>query len=193
MVSSSGNTTADATGAVLDPFRFPAGLTDQLAYYSNYGSRVDIAAPGGARAFNVPSYDATSGDVFTDGFGVFGATDKSAELCDTSLGTGCFKAKGDGFMWLQGTSQATANVSGVIASLFSAKPGLRGNPDAALARLQATARRDMTNATGPLSSSTAGTGVGSCETGFCHIATNSPISFADAYGAGIVDLGAAVH
>jgi hypothetical protein len=188
MVSATGNTTADATGAVADAYRFPAGLTDQLAYYSNYGSRVDIAAPGGARSFNVPNYDASSGDVFTDGFGVFGATDKSAELCDPSIGTGCFKAKGDGFMWLQGTSQATANVAGAAASILSAKAGLRGNPDAILALLQGTARTGMANAVGPLSPDTSATLIGSCDTGFCHIDTHNPIGFSDAYGAGIVDL-----
>jgi hypothetical protein len=193
-VSASGNVTADATGAVPDALRFPTGLTDQLAYYSNYGSRIDIAAPGGARAFNVPSYDATSGDGFTDGFGVFGATDKSASLCDASLGTGCFKSKGDGFMWLQGTSQATANVSGAIAALLSAKPELRGNPGAVLGRLAATARTDMVNAMGPMDAAdTSDTHAGPCATGFCHVDTQDPISFADAYGAGIVDLARAAQ
>jgi hypothetical protein len=188
-VSATGNVTGDATGAVAAGLRFPAGLTDQLAYYSNYGSRIDIAAPGGARAFNVPSYDATSGDGFTDGFGVFGATDKSAALCDTSLGTGCFKAKGDGFMWLQGTSQATANVSGAVAALLSAKPGLRGNPAAVLATLAGTARKNIVNAMGPMDAAdTSGTLAGPCATGFCHVDTVDPIAFADAYGAGIVDV-----
>jgi lantibiotic leader peptide-processing serine protease len=188
MVSSTGNATADATGAVDPAFRFAAGLTDQLAYYSNYGSRVDIAAPGGARSFNVPSYDASSGDGFTAGFGVFGGTDPQSELCDTSLGTGCFTLKGDGFMWLQGTSQATANVSGAVAALLSAKPTLNGNPSAVLSRLQGSARRTMRNVTGPLSPSTAPTLIGPCS-GFCHVDTQHPLSFSDAYGAGLVDVG----
>jgi subtilisin family serine protease len=36
---------------------FGAGLEDQLAYYSNYGSRIDVAAPGGSRKFNLPTAD----------------------------------------------------------------------------------------------------------------------------------------
>ena len=30
---------------------------NQLAYYSNYGPRIDVAAPGGARKFNLPVWD----------------------------------------------------------------------------------------------------------------------------------------
>ena len=33
------------------------GQLNQLAYYSNYGPRIDIAGPGGARKFNLPNYD----------------------------------------------------------------------------------------------------------------------------------------
>ena len=36
---------------------FGVGQRDQLAYYSNYGARVDVAAPGGARKFNLGAYD----------------------------------------------------------------------------------------------------------------------------------------
>src|SRR5215213_11529673 len=36
---------------------FGVGKRDQLAYYSNYGARVDVAAPGGARKFNLGAYD----------------------------------------------------------------------------------------------------------------------------------------
>src|SRR5262249_42145714 len=37
----------------------PAGVgqLDQLAYYSNYGPRIDVAGPGGARKFNLPFWD----------------------------------------------------------------------------------------------------------------------------------------
>ena len=193
MVSATGNTTADASSAVAAPYRFATGLQDQLAHYSNYGSRVDVAAPGGARSFNVPSYDASGGDVYTDGYGVFGSSSTGGALCDTSLGTGCFKLpRGESFMWLQGTSQATANVSGVVAALLGARPALGSSPAAVLARLQATARRDMTNQMGPLTPSTVATLVAPCPAGYCHIATTSPIAFGDAYGAGIVNAGAAI-
>jgi hypothetical protein len=33
------------------------GRRNQLAYYSNYGPRIDLAGPGGARKFNLPNYD----------------------------------------------------------------------------------------------------------------------------------------
>jgi hypothetical protein len=45
---------------------FGVGKRDQLAYYSNYGGRVDVAAPGGARKFNLPAGDRGS----TPGFPV---------------------------------------------------------------------------------------------------------------------------
>jgi subtilisin family serine protease len=40
---------------------------NQLAYYSNYGSRIDVAAPGGARKYNLPAWDrgGTEGWPFT--------------------------------------------------------------------------------------------------------------------------------
>jgi subtilisin family serine protease len=193
MVSATGNTVADSSGAVDPAYAFPAGLQDQLAYYSNYGSRTDIAAPGGARSFNVPSYDASAGDDFDNGNGIFSTTDPTSLLCDPSIGSACFRAKGDGFMWLQGTSMATAQISGAIAALLSAHPELRHNPDGVLARLQGTARRDMTNAMGAMSPSTAPTLIAPCDTGFCHIDTTNPISFGDAYGAGIVDVARAAQ
>jgi hypothetical protein len=33
------------------------GRRNQLAYYSNYGPRIDLAGPGGARKFNLPNFD----------------------------------------------------------------------------------------------------------------------------------------
>ena len=41
---------------MLDSHQAPGtGLQNQLTYYSNYGPRIDVAAPGGARKFNVPA------------------------------------------------------------------------------------------------------------------------------------------
>ena len=75
-VSSTGNVVnapsdacpAGSTGAVDDPSAwckpttdahqsFGVGTMNQLAYYSNYGPRIDVAGPGGARKFNLPSVD----------------------------------------------------------------------------------------------------------------------------------------
>ena len=46
---------------------FGVGMQDQLAYYSNYGPRIDVAGPGGARKFNLPAADrgGTEGWPFT--------------------------------------------------------------------------------------------------------------------------------
>jgi subtilisin family serine protease len=46
---------------------FGAHEEDQLAYYSNYGPRIDVAAPGGARKYNLPAWDrgGTEGWPFT--------------------------------------------------------------------------------------------------------------------------------
>ena len=61
---------AGTTGTPSDPFALASckpmsdphqptgvGRINQLTYYSNYGERIDVAAPGGARKFNVPGYD----------------------------------------------------------------------------------------------------------------------------------------
>jgi hypothetical protein len=52
----------------------------------------------------------------------------------------------------------------------------------------------MTNNTGPVDpANTSPTYDGrACSTGFCHLNTSVQIPFADAYGAGLVDAGAAV-
>jgi subtilisin family serine protease len=46
---------------------FGAGQENQLAYYSNYGPRIDVAGPGGARKYNLPAADrgGTEGWPFT--------------------------------------------------------------------------------------------------------------------------------
>ena len=46
---------------------FGVGTRNQLTYYSNYGKRIDVAAPGGARKFNLPAVDrgGTEGWPFT--------------------------------------------------------------------------------------------------------------------------------
>src|SRR5438093_5641194 len=201
MVSATNNAIADAVG-VPSAIRWPASFTgrrDQLTYYSNYGSRIDVAAPGGARKFNVPRSDGGPGDILYGGWGSLGALDPSGEICtDPSLSSlltfACFKVTGAGFGWLQGTSMSSPNAAGVAALTLSAHPGLQGNPDGLLARLKATARTDMVNFMGPndpLNTAPSFFGV-PCPLGFCHIKFNAPISFSDAYGAGIVSASSAV-
>ena len=73
MVSATNNGNGAAPAA--DPFGFGmhVGARDQLAYYSSYGSRVDLAAPGGARRFNLPGWDGGDGNILYGGWGSLGA------------------------------------------------------------------------------------------------------------------------
>jgi subtilisin family serine protease len=175
------------------------GARDQLAYYSSYGSRVDLAAPGGARRFNLPGWDGGDGNILYGGWGTLGALSADGRICRDPLESSlfnfaCFQSEGAGFGWLQGTSMSAPNALGVAALVISAKPQLRLDPAALVTRLRTTARQTMTNFTGPDDpSATAPTYDGRpCATGYCHLDTSVSIPFADAYGAGLVDAGAAV-
>jgi len=199
MVSSTANAIGSAPASVPLRWRDHVGARDQLAYYSNYGSRIDLAAPGGARRYEIPAYDGGEGDILYGGWGSFGALASQGLVCtdpftSSLFNSACFKLAGQGFGWLQGTSMSTPNAAGVAALALSARPELRGRPDALLSRLQRTARRSLVNYMGPndpanTAPSLAGT---PCAAGFCHIDQTRPIAFSDAYGAGLVDAGAAV-
>jgi lantibiotic leader peptide-processing serine protease len=138
---------------------FGVGRRDQLAYYSNYGARVDVAAPGGARKFNLPAYDRGG----TPGF-----------------------PQGQCYSSIQGTSMAAPHATAAVALIASAHPSLRHRPGALVARLKATAR-SVGNRTPPLSATDTSpgdlTGV-ACPTGYCHLG-GTPISNGNAYGAGL--------
>jgi subtilisin family serine protease len=199
MVSATNN--ANGAAPADDPFGvgMHVGARDQLAYYSSYGSRVDLAAPGGARRFNLPGWDGGDGNILYGGWGSLGALAENGAICRDPLESSlfnfaCFKVDGAGFGWLQGTSMSAPNALGVAALVISAKTSLRHDPADLVTRLRATARRTMTNYTGPDDpSNTSPTYDGRrCNTGYCHLDTAAPIPFADAYGAGLVDAGAAV-
>jgi serine protease len=74
------------------------GRDGKRAYYSNYGSQVDIAAPGG---------DARKGNQIL-----------------STLNTGSQGPVADTYAYYQGTSMATPHVAGVISLLLSLKPAL---------------------------------------------------------------------
>jgi len=197
MVSATNNTVMPGAPATFGWTAPALGSKDQLTYYSNYGSRIDLSAPGGARKFNIPRYDGGLNDVLRDGWGIIGPTDPTGDLCATAgdIGTfACFKVTGAGFAFLQGTSMSSPNAAGVGTLVLAARPALQGNPDGLLARLRATARTNMTNFMGPNdpANTSDSTLNGPCPTGWCHIDRNHPISNADAYGAGIVNAAAAV-
>ena len=199
MVSATNN--ANGAAPADDPFGrgMHVGARDQLAYYSSYGSRVDLAAPGGARRFNLPGWDGGDGNFLYGGYGSLGALEASGIMCTDPVQSSifnfaCFKVQGNGFGWLQGTSMSTPNAVGVAALAISARPQLRANPAALTARLQATATRALTNFTGPNDPTDQSPSYDGrpCTTGYCHLDTSRPISSADAYGAGLVDAAAAV-
>jgi lantibiotic leader peptide-processing serine protease len=199
MVSSTANAIGDAPAYIPLRWQDHVGARDQLAYYSNYGARVDLAAPGGARRYEIPLYDGGDGDLLYGGWGSFGALEDKGLICTNPItsalfNSACFKLAGQGFGWLQGTSMASPNAAGVAALVLSARHDLIGRPDALLARLQGTAGQGPVNYMGPndpfnFAPSLAGV---PCPTGYCHVDQSNAIPFADAYGAGLVDAGAAV-
>lgn len=181
---------------------FGVGQQNQLAYYSNYGPRIDVAAPGGARKFNLPVWDRGG----TAGFPVttadqFAAWEAFSTTSNWATQIPCYVFTSDGFpanqcyTAIQGTSMATPHASGVLALIASANPALRSQPDALVSVLKASARKISGNTTPPLSASDTSPGdlpgSGACGTGYCHLG-GSAIPDAEAYGAGLVDAAAAV-
>lgn len=84
------------------------------AYYSNYGSIVDLAAPGGSMNTG------------------------SANGVVSTLNTGKKQAEADTYAYYQGTSMATPHVSGVAALMLSVNPDL--TPDQVESVLKSSAR-----------------------------------------------------
>jgi subtilisin family serine protease len=178
------------------------GRENQLAYYSNYGPRIDLAAPGGARMFNLPVWDGGG----TPGFPYTASTAAYEDFSITSnwaLEIPCFIGSSLGpqfypnacYSTIQGTSMATPHVSAVAALIASRYPSLRHQPLAIKSVLLDTATHVWGNTTQPLSARDTSvgdyTGI-ACTTGYCH--NGGPaISDAEAYGAGLVDAAAAVN
>ena len=89
------------------------GHTGSRAYYSNYGTSVEIAAPGG---------DAQLGKTI---------------LSTLNAGTTTPRSPGDSYANYQGTSMATPHVVGVVSLMLSVNPSL--TPAQVTSMLQATA------------------------------------------------------
>ncbi|WP_307184559.1 S8 family peptidase [Massilia sp. BSC265] len=86
------------------------GKTGGRASYSNFGTLIDVAAPGGDGSYSVIS----------------------------TLNAGTSSPGADNYAGYQGTSMATPHVAGVAALMFAAKPTL--TPDQVESMLKSTAR-----------------------------------------------------
>jgi subtilisin family serine protease len=177
------------------------GRQDQLAYYSNYGPRIDVAGPGGARKFNLPFWDRggtpgfpyTSDDMTTD-FEDFSTTSNWAiEIPCFTFTNPAFPAN-QCYSAIQGTSMATPHASAVLALIASSRPSERHDPDHLLKVLKETSRKVTGNQTGvlaPTDFSHADLTDQQCHTGYCHLSGRA-VADNEAYGAGIVDARRAV-
>ncbi len=90
-------------------------INGSRAFYSNYGSKVEISAPGGAQS---------------------AANDPNGIL--STLNTGLTSPAADNYVYYQGTSMATPHVTGVISLMFSLNPLL--TPSQVLQILQSNTR-----------------------------------------------------
>jgi len=175
---------------------FGVGKQNQLAYYSNYGPRIDIAAPGGARKFNLPNADrgGTPGYPVTTADG-FNAWEDFSTTSNWALAMPCYYNLGEGFpenqcySIIQGTSTAVPHVSATLALIASRNVFARHFPWIMTMVLKVGAQRLRDNATPGLSATDTSPGDLSgipCLTGYCHLG-GAPIPSREAFGAGLVD------
>jgi subtilisin family serine protease len=178
------------------------GKEDQLSYFSNYGSRIDVAGPGGARKFNLPFWDrgGTAGFPFTDRDFTTAFEDFST-TSNWAVEIPCFTFTGSGFpanncySTIQGTSMATPHASAVLALIASSDRSARGNPDKLERILKDSAKHVSGNRTQVLSAadkSPADMTSDACLTGYCHLG-GPAVPDEEAYGAGLVDAKRAVN
>ncbi len=176
------------------------GKQDQLTYYSNYGPRIDVAGPGGARKFNLPNADrgGTGGFPYTTADGTRAFEDFSI-TSNWALEIPCFLLTGpfytdQCYSTIQGTSMATPHVSAVAALIAASDSNARHHPARILRKLRDGAQ-GAHNYTPPLSATDTSAGDRSglaCPTGFCHLG-GRPVPDSEAYGAGVVDAFRSVH
>jgi subtilisin family serine protease len=172
------------------------GLKNQLAYYSNYGSRIDFAAPGGARKFNLPVWDrgGTPGFPVTVDDGIRAWQDFST-TSNWATGIPCYvflSPAGQCYSSIQGTSMATPHVSAVFALVLSVHPELAGDVDGLIDFVKGYAVMGH-NTTQPSSATDTSPGdldnvyPDACSTGYCHLG-GSAIPDDQAYGAGFLQV-----
>lgn len=107
------------------------------ALYSNYGTTVEIAAPGGDRSV-----------INSDGV---------LSTLNTGTTTPVASPGGDAYVYYQGTSMAAPHVAGIVSLVVSANPAL--TPASVLSILQSTARTFPTGTGSDCTTSTCGAGI----------------------------------
>jgi subtilisin family serine protease len=182
---------------------FGVGQMNQLAYYSNYGPAITVAAPGGARKFNLPVWDrgGTPGFPYTsaDGFNTF---EEFSTTSNYAQSVPCFKhiaipgfPQGQCYSTIQGTSMAAPHAAAALALIKSVHPGW--GPLALLAKLRASTMHPHNLTPGLAANDHSKADLSSlypdsCTSGYCHLG-GAAISDAEAYGAGLIDLAQAVR
>jgi serine protease len=104
------------------------------AYYSNYGTAIEVAAPGGAQSF------------VNDSNGVLSA-----------LNTGTTTPGSDAYVYYQGTSMAAPHVAGVVSLMYSVNSSLTSAQ--VLSFLQSTVTTFPTGTGADCTTSTCGSGI----------------------------------